>query len=262
MYGYMIKKTLKTILFYIIFIIVWYLLWYFMVEVFGWFKPYVMVSPLEVFRSMFSLISGSVFWNAVLTSLGRLVLGFVIAVLVSGGLAWILLTNKFFYKEIKELISGIQTLPNVCWIPFAIILCGLGDGAVIFVIVMGASFAMAVSIEGSLRNVNPIYIKAAKTMGCKKTGIVYHVMIPAALPNLISALRQGWAFSWRALMAGEMLQSSMGLGYLLTYSRENNDMPQVICIMIVLIVIGAFFEKVMFGMFENRVLRRRGLQEG
>ena len=259
MYRELLKKTAKTILFYLLFIAVWYGFWYLAVEVFHWFKPYVMVSPLEVFQTMGKLVVGAAFWNAVLVSLLRLLVGFAAAIVVACLMTWALFASKTFYKNLKSLFSGIQTLPNVCWIPFAIILCGLGDGAVVFVIVMGASFAMATSFEGSLRNVDPIYRRAARTMGCKKTGVVYHVMIPAALPNLISGLRQGWAFSWRALMAGEMLHSSMGLGYLLTYSRDNSNMPQVICIMIVLIFIGAFFEKVVFGMTENRILRQRGL---
>ena len=148
--------------------------------------------------------------------------------------------------------------------PFAIIVCGLDERAVFFVIILGSAPSIALAIEASIRNVDPIYVKAGRTLGCNKIGMYTRIYIPASMPSIILGLKQGWAFSWRALMAGEMnclfSSQSKGLGYLMYNLRFSGQIDNMLCIMIVLIIIGMFFEKAVFGKAENMILRKRGLK--
>jgi NitT/TauT family transport system permease protein len=157
------------------------------------------------------------------------------------------------------LILGVQTLPSICWVPFAILWLGLTESAIIFVIVMGSTFSIAIAVDMGLRSVNPIYIKAAKTMGAKGIALYAKVVFPASLPPLISGLKQGWSFAWRSLMAGEVMTATVGLGQALTMGRDLADINKVMLIILITIMLGVFIEKLVFTMTENKVLKRIGL---
>ena len=109
------------------------------------------------------------------------------------------------------------------------------------------------------QNVNPVYIRAAKTMGASSLNIYRNVTIPASLPNVISGMKQGWSFAWRALMAGEMLTATKGLGQVLTIGRDLADMSQVMAVMVVIIVLGLMVDKLIFCRLELNVRQRWGL---
>ena len=170
---------------------------------------------------------------------------------------------RFSYLErnLKPLILGIQTLPSICWVPFAILWFGLTESAIVFVIVMGSAFGIALSIESGIKNIPPIYIKAAQTMGVKPLALYRRVIFPAALPAFISGLKQGWSFAWRALMSGEVMSASVGLGYTLMVGRDLADINQVMSVMLIIICIGILIDKGIFSLLENHILRQRGLLE-
>lgn len=253
-----LKKILKTICFYIILIGIWQLAAYIFVDVTHIMKPYMFASPVQVVSRLWFLCLNGVLTRAVGVSLARLFVGFVLSVIVGIVLSVILIRSKFFYEDMRSLLAGTQALPNVCWLPFAILWCGINDSAIIFVIVLGSAFSLSLSLDSSIKNINPIYIKVAKTMSCSTFTTVMKVIIPAALPGIINGLRQAWAFAWRALMASEVLNASIGLGYLMTMGRELSDMSQVMGVMLVIMFIGIVFDKVIFGIVETRIRRNRG----
>lgn len=92
---------------------------------------------------------------------------------------------------------GIQTLPSICWVPFSILWFGLTQTAIIFVVIMGSAFSMAIAVDNAILNVPPIYKKAALTMGANQKQIYWKVIFPASLPELISGMKQGWSFAWK-----------------------------------------------------------------
>ena len=170
-----------------------------------------------------------------------------------------LLMNHFTYlqKNLKPVVLGIQTLPSVCWVPFSILWFGLSTEAILFVVVMGAAFSIAISVDNAIRNVPSIYKKAALTMGAQKQQMYRYVIFPACLPELISGLKQGWSFAWRALMAGEVMTTSLGLGQTLIMGRDLADINQVMLVMIVIILIGMLIDKCVFSVIEKQVMRKR-----
>ncbi len=128
-----------------------------------------------------------------------------------------------------------------------------------FVVVMGSAFSIAISVDNAIKNVQPIYTKAALTMGAGKGQLYRHVIFPASLPELISGMKQGWSFAWRALMAGEVMTTSIGLGQTLIMGRDLADIDQVMLVMLVIVLVGIIIDKCIFSVIENRVLKKRGL---
>ena len=167
---------------------------------------------------------------------------------------------KILDETIGSLILSLQVLPSICWLPLAILWFGLSEQAIQFVVVMGAFLSIAIATESGIRNIPPIYIKAAKTMGLKGFGMYWRVMLPAALPSILTGMKLGWSFAWRSLMAGELLFVSVGLGHLLQMGRELHDIAQVVAVMMMIVLIGLFFDRLIFSELEKRVRLKWGVQ--
>lgn len=256
-----IRKAAEGVLFAVLLIVIWQLLYAAGTEWFSLVKSYSVPNPLGVWESFVRLSGDGTMLRAIGRSLLRAVIGFAIAVVIGVILGILILQFDFLCRNLKPLILGIQTLPSICWVPFAILWFGLKESAIIFVIVMGSAFGIALSVEGSVKNVPPIYIKAAKTMGVSSVDMYRKVIFPAALPAFVSGLKQGWSFAWRALMSGEVMSATTGLGYTLMIGRDLADINQVMTVMIVIVILGIIVDKGVFSTAENHILRKRGLLE-
>jgi len=224
-------------------------------------SPVLVPSPLDVGRYLWDALRDGTLEGATLVTLKRLVIGYFFGLFL--GLPVGLLTARF--KLLKDTIGllalGLQTLPSVCWVPLALLWFGQTEGAMFFVVVMGTIWSVIIATETGISNVPPIYGRAARTMGSTGLHTWLGVMLPAALPFIVSGMKQGWAFAWRSLMAAEIyvtILSGFGLGHLLDYGRELNAMDQVIGVMLVLLVIGLVADKVLFSPWERLLHRRWG----
>jgi len=253
------KKLFDRILFYIILIIAWELIYKLSVEYFGFWKAYSFPSPIDVAKTLLNLIVDNTLEIAILASLKRVSVGYLISIFIGLLLGIIIVKFKYIDENLKPLILGLQTLPSVCWLPFAILWYGLNESSIIFVIVIGSTFSIAIAVESSIKNINPIYVKAAKTLGAKGNKVYLDVILPASLPGILSGLKQGWSFAWRALMAGEMLSATTGLGQVLMMGRDLSDISQVVAIMLVIIILGLIVEKLIFGKIEENIRNKWGL---
>lgn len=253
------KRLLGSIIFAVSIIVLWQLIYILGTQVFDIFKPYAVPSPMGVAESFTSMCADKSLFIAIGYSIVRALIGFVIAIVLGIILALLILKFPFLERNLKPVILGIQTLPSVCFVPFAILWFGLNNSAIIFVIVMGSAFGIALSICSSIKNVPPIYVKAAKTMGANGLALYTKVIFPAAFPSFIAGLRHGWSFAWRALMSGEVLSASAGLGFSLMLGRDLADINQVMTVMLVIIILGIVIDKLFFSLIENRLLKQRGL---
>jgi NitT/TauT family transport system permease protein len=179
------------------------------------------------------------------------------------GLPLGLLTASFrwCHDTIGILALGLQTLPSVCWVPLALLWFGQTEAAMLFVVVMGTVWSLIIATDNGVRTIPPIYSRAARTMGSTGLHTWTHVILPAALPFLLSGMKQGWAFAWRSLMAAEIyvtILSGFGLGQLLHYGRELHAMDQVIGVILIIIVIGLAVDKSLFAPTERFMYRRWG----
>lgn len=199
---------------------------------------------------------------AVWASAKRIVVGYLLSVVLGLVLGLIIIRFPYLDEHLSPLILGMQTLPSICWLPFAILWYGLNESAIIFVITVGSTFAVSMAVESGIKHINPLYVKAAKTMGAEGIALYWNVIFPAALPSLIAGLKQGWSFAWRALMAGEMLSATTGLGQVLMVGRDLADISQVMAVMIVIVVLGVTVDKVVFGRVEKDICQKWGLVKG
>ncbi|EET89080.1 binding-protein-dependent transport systems inner membrane component [Clostridium carboxidivorans P7] len=239
---------------------IWELVYKIGVDVLSIWKPYTFPSPVDVIKSLYFLSIDNTLLIAVGASMERLMIGYLLSVIIGIPLGILIVRYKYVGENIKSIILGLQTLPSICWLPFAILWYGLSEKTIIFVIAMGSIFAISIATEGAINNVYPLYIKAAKTMGAKGFKLYLNVVMPASLPSIIAGLKQGWSFAWRALMAGEMLVATKGLGQVLMIGRDLADISQVLAVMIVIIAIGLLLDNVVFGRIEASIRQKWGLE--
>lgn len=192
-------------------------------------------------------------------SLKRIFIGYSISLAVGVALGLVVARFKLFEDTVGSLIGVLQVLPSICWLPLAILWFGLNEWAIQFVVVMGAFLSIAIATEGGIKNIPPLYIRAARTMGVRRWDLYWRVILPAALPSILTGMKLGWSFAWRSLMAGELLFVSLGLGQLLQTGRELNDMSQVIAVMLIIMTVGLFFDHLVFAPVQNRLRRKWGM---
>jgi NitT/TauT family transport system permease protein len=250
------KRWIFPILFFAVLIGIWEA----MVRSGKW-SPVLVPSPLDVGRYFVTSIKDRTLLEASFVTLKRLVLGYAVGLAV--GLPVGLLTARFrFFENTLGLVAlGLQTLPSVCWAPLALLWFGQTETAMFFIVIMGTLWSVLLATEAGVRNVPPIYARAAQTMGSRGMHTWIMVILPASLPFIVSGMKQGWAFAWRSLMAAEIyitILTGFGLGHLLHYGRELHAMDAVLGIMIVIIVIGLLADRILFSPFERFMHRRWG----
>ena len=227
----------------------------------GFYSPVLVPAPMQVWEYLKGAVEDGTLWRATVVTMRRLLIGYVIGII--GGIPLGLLTARWtlFRDTLGISALGLQTLPSVCWVPLALLGFGQTEAAMLFVVVMGTLWSVIIATETGVRNVPPIYRRAALTMGSKRLHIWLRVILPAALPFIVSGMKQGWAFAWRSLMAAEIFVSILtgfGLGQLLNFGRELHAMEQVIGIMVVIVVIGLLADKIFFAPIERFLHRRWG----
>ncbi len=253
------RRFFSAAAFFVLLILLWQ--WVFQAKIWS---PVLLPSPLEVLAYLKGAIADGTLGHATVTTMRRLLIGYMVGLV--GGLPLGLLTARWtlFRDTIGTISLGLQTLPSVCWVPLALLWFGQTEAAMLFVVVMGTLWSVVIATETGVRNVPPIYRRAALTMGSKRLHIWLRVILPAALPFIVSGMKQGWAFAWRSLMAAEIfvtILTGFGLGQLLHYGRELNAMEQVIAIMLVIVVIGLLADKIFFSPIEKFLHRRWGTSQ-
>src|SRR5881409_2235192 len=163
-------------------------------------SPVLLPSPRQVVTYLEGAAADGTLVQATVITMRRLLIGYVIGLV--GGLPLGLLTArwKVFHDTIGTLALGLQTLPSVCWVPLALLWFGQTEAALLFVVVMGTLWSLIIATDNGVRTIPPIYTRAARSMGSTGLHTWTHVVLPAALPFLLSGMKQGWAFAWRSLM--------------------------------------------------------------
>jgi NitT/TauT family transport system permease protein len=226
----------------------------------GW-KKDIFPGPGGTLANLGDQLKTGLLWHAIATTGERAVIGFGLAVL-TGAVAGALVSRIGPLRAaVGSLITGLQTMPSIAWFPFAIILFGISTTAILFVIVLGAAPSIANGLIAGVDYTPPILLRAGATMGLRRLSLYRHVILPASMPALVAGLRQGWAFAWRSLMAGELLviiANQPSLGVLLSTDQDQADMQSATAIIIVILIIGILVHT-LFSMADNAIRRRWGL---
>jgi NitT/TauT family transport system permease protein len=227
-------------------------------------KPsYVVPGPLDVWDTLANEWSQGTPQEAVWTSLRRAFVGFAASIAVGTLIGLVVARIKPVRTAVGPVLTGLQSLPSVAWVPAAIIWFGLSEAAIYTVVLLGAVPSIANGLVAGVDQVPPLFLRVGKVLGARRLAAVRHVLLPAALPGYFAGLKQGWAFSWRSLMAAELITFSpalgLGLGQLLNTGRELSDMSLVMASIIIILLVGIGVELLLFGPIERRILRSRGL---
>ncbi|AZU62031.1 ABC transporter permease [Neobacillus mesonae] len=249
------RPTIKRIIFVVLILAGWQGA----VRIFG-VSPALMPAPTDVFDALVTGFADKTLIYDIIASFRRLAIGLVIAIVLGVGLGILLAKNKTADETLGTLILALQSVPSIVWLPIAIMWFGLNEKAVTFIVILGATLVMTINMRIGIKNVSPLYIKAAQTMGSRGWDLFIKIIFPASVPYAVTGARLGWAFAWRALMAGEILSTGPGLGYTLKYASDFGNMKLVIGIMIIIGVIGTIVDIVLFQRVERNVLRRWGLE--
>ncbi len=213
----------------------------------------------QVLQTLFSgIISGQI-TTAIFTSMIRLLIGFSIAVVIGVFLGYLIWRSKLVEDTLGFLITALQSIPSIVWFPLAIIWFGLNNFSILFIVTIGATWTMTISATSGFKNVPTLYQRVAKTLGSSGFHFLRTVILPASVPQIISGLRIAWAFSWRALMAGELLGGGGGLGHLLEAGRSLGQMDLVISVMIIIGVIGTIMDNLVFLRLERSIQKKWGI---
>ncbi|MBK7272548.1 MAG: ABC transporter permease [Actinomycetales bacterium] len=230
-------------------------------------KPsYALPSPSAVWASLVEQLQSNAAQRSIVGSLRRAAVGFTISIILGTLLGIVLSRFRLIRRGIGPLVTGMQSLPSVAWVPAAILWFGLTDAAVYAVVLLGSVPSIANGLLAGIDHAPPSYRRVARVLGAGTLAELRWVTLPAALPAYLAGLRQGWAFAWRSLMAAELIayspQLGPGLGQLLDTGRELSDMPLVLASILLILFVGIGVEALIFGPVERRLVRTRGLAGG
>jgi NitT/TauT family transport system permease protein len=228
-----------------------------------WKPLYAFPPPAQVFATLGDLVATSEFWLGVATTMRRALLGFAVALVLGTVVGLAVSQMPLLRRAIGSMIAALQTMPSIVWFPLAILLFQLSETAIFFVVVLGAAPSIANGLISGVDHIPPLWLRAGKVLGARRSSAWRHVVIPAAVPTYIAGMKQGWAFAWRSLMAGELLviiAKTTSIGVRLHFARELSDADLVMAMMIVVLVIGLLVD-LAFAKVELGVRRRRGLIE-
>src|SRR5438309_2183605 len=227
----------------------------------GWKPDYVLPGPLPVLQRLAQDLSRPDFYIGVGVTLRRAFTGYAIAVLIGSAVGLLVARVPIVRKAVGHAILGLQSMPSIAWFPLAILLFQLTEGAILFVVILGAAPAVTVGLLHGVDHVQPLLVRVGRVMGARGLGLYRYVILPAALPGFVSGLKQGWAFAWRSLMAGEIIgvvSHVPSLGQQLQVARDFADAEQLLALMIVIFVIGVVVD-LAFGFADRSIRRRWGL---
>ncbi|GAA2940937.1 ABC transporter permease [Streptomyces griseoincarnatus] len=225
--------------------------------------PYKLASPSDVWGEVRAAWLQGTLLDHIWTSVSRGLLGFLLALAIGTPLGLLVARVSFVRAAVGPILSGLQSLPSVAWVPPAVIWLGLNDSMMFAVILLGAVPSIANGLVAGVDQIPPLFLRAGRTLGATGLRGARYIVMPAALPGYVAGLKQGWAFSWRSLMAAEIIASSpdlgVGLGQLLENGRNNSSMPQVFLAILLILCVGIAIDLLLFSPLERRVLRGRGL---
>jgi sulfonate transport system permease protein len=220
----------------------------------------IMKGPVQTLPVLWHDLQHAQLWGAIGITLRSALIGYS-AALVIGSLVGALVSRiKPLRAAIGSIITGLQTMPSIAWFPFAIIFFGISQAAILFVVILGAAPSIANGLIAGVDYTPPLLLRAGKVLGLKRVALYRHLILPASLPSFIAGMKQGWAFAWRSLMAGELLVllGTFSLGRLLSTYQDQLDMAGAISIMIVILTIGILVD-MGFNQVNGLIRRRWGL---
>jgi NitT/TauT family transport system permease protein len=251
-------KLLSPLIAIAVIVLIWQIVFWLRLQ-----PDYVLPGPAQVWQALANQAAQDLLWQSVLNSVRRAAQGFLISIVVATPIGLAL----GFYPKLRAIfgpiLTGLQQLPSVAWVPAAIIWFGLSDATIFTVVLLGAVPSIANGLLAGMDQIPPIILRAGQVMGARGLGRTWRIVLPAAWPGYLAGLEQGWAFAWRSLMAAELIAVSPalgpGLGQMLDQGRTLGDMALILGAIVMIMAVGILIERLVFAPLRQRTLRNRGL---
>lgn len=226
-------------------------------------NPLLVPTLSEMLEAMWvGLVSGEL-TARIGNSLRVLVTGYVIGVVLACLMTSLAVSNKFGRDALSALTAMFNPLPAISLLPIALLWFGMGWGSLVFVIVHAVMWPMALNVHTGFEGISPTLRMAGQNAGLRGLRYVRHILLPAALPSIISGLKLGWAFAWRTLIASEMVfgvsSGSGGIGWFIFVNRNLMETASVFAGLLTVVIIGLLIESLIFRALENATVRRWGM---
>lgn len=254
------SRTKSTAVYVVSFYILIFTTWQVLFSI-GVIPDYLFPSPLQVGNRLWDLGSDGYLFPSIRATLLRMAVGFAISGAIGLNLGLLMGISPIANSCLKSLFLGLQTMPTAAWVPISLLIYGLSDTGIYFVIIMSSVPAIAIATSSGILHIPPLYLRAARTLGTRWYAMPGRVILPAALPAIVTGLKLGWTLGWHGGVSAELIKSSVGLGFLLYMGRELNDAAQVIGVMVVTILFGLLLDRFFFGIIERRIRVRWGLEK-
>lgn len=229
----------------------------------GWKPRYALAAPSDAFSYMGDIYQEGILWEAIRTTMWRAIVGFAISIVVGVVIGILVARVQLLRTAVGSMISGIQTMPSVAWVPISLLLFQNDyEKAILLVMLLGATPSVANGIIGGADHIPPVLLRAGRVLGARGLTAYRHVILPAALPSFVTGLKQGWAFLWRSLMAAELIAGATGsrsVGYLLDANRNVSKSEGMLGSMIIIFVIGVLVDALVFTQLDKAIRKRYGL---
>jgi len=221
--------------------------------------------PLNVARTIINTLTlhydgpwlyGPNIYEHLASSFARAVSGFAIAAALAIPLGLFCGRFRAVREYVDPVIRSLYPIPGIAWIPLAILWFGLGNAAVIFVVLVAEFFPLYFNTEAGARNINPILVDAARCFGAKRLTLLRRVILPASIPYIITGMRIALGGAWRMIVAGEMLASQSGIGSMLMESRYQFRANDLMMAMILISVVGYATERLIVGTLERKTTEK------
>ena len=231
----------------------------------GWKSEQALPGPRAALGELWTIAQTGRFWDAVATTMRRMFVGYGMAIVIGTLMGFAVYRSVILRRAFGSFITGLQSMPSVAWFPLTIAVFGIfSDWSILTVVVLGAAPSIANGLVSGVDHIPPLLLRAGRVMGARGFASYRHVVLPAALPGFFAGLKQGWAFGWRSLMAGELLAQIPGkvaVGAELHFAQDLTDGPAILAWMIMIFAVGVIVDIVFFGNVEQRIRERRGLIE-
>lgn len=223
---------------------------------------YALPGPRAVFERLVENVSDGTLIQAMGVTMTRGAIGYAIALIVGSLLGLAVVGNRAVRTAVASMITGLQTMPSIVWFPLAILLFGLTENAILFVVILGADPSIANGLIIAVDHIPPILLSAGRVLGARRWSLYRHVVLPAALPSFVGGMKQGWAFAWRSLMAGEIVVSigqRLSLGFVMHQNQTVSDAVGLIAAMVLVFLVGVLVDRLLFTRLESAIRTRWGL---
>jgi len=221
----------------------------------GMVEPYRLPTPASVFAAGAELAEGGALATHIAISVQRVLLGFAIGSVIGLAAAGIVGLSRLGDILLSPTLAAIRAVPSLAWVPLLILWMQIGESSKVTLIAIGAFFPVYTTVAAALKHVDRHLVEAGRAFGLIGVRLFATVQLPAVLPSVISGLRLALAQAWLFLVAAELLNSSIGLGFLLTDSQQNGRVDRLFLAIILLAIMGTITDAIV-GIVERLVFRR------